>query len=397
MPVFSPAAGTYTEAQRVTISCATEGATIYYTLDGSEPTMGSAVYTAPVPVSESTTIRAFAFREGMTASDTAESVYTIVLPEVYTVSVTSAGNGTVSASASSGRTGDRITLTAVPAEGYHLKEWQVLSGGVVIESGSFVLGTANVEIRAVFEASGVYYPYSGVGQNHERFSGKDGEFVIKNTWQDETTYSRFLKALVDQKDIRVGTDYTAAPGSVIITLTSDFLDTLSVGDHVLTSIFTDGSLDIPFTVTEKKPVIDPTRYEDVAVPSDSFTFKKVWEGGAEKSIGFTLYRLGGEVDHSRFDRNAVSRTEWIYRTRFSSPQTCYLIEKPMKGYVTIYKNVGVYAEVTDRCCDGGTIINRKIPMTGDETPLVFWIVLVLLGASVLGFALAAGKRGKTRK
>jgi M6 family metalloprotease-like protein len=59
-PTFSPAAGRYTEAQTVTISCATEGATIYYTIDGSTPTASSTRYTSPITIGETTTLKAIA-------------------------------------------------------------------------------------------------------------------------------------------------------------------------------------------------------------------------------------------------------------------------------------------------------------------------------------------------
>ena len=59
-PTFSPAAGTYYEAQNVTISTTTAGATIYYTLDGNNPTTSSAVYSSPIAISETTTVKAMA-------------------------------------------------------------------------------------------------------------------------------------------------------------------------------------------------------------------------------------------------------------------------------------------------------------------------------------------------
>ena len=75
-PTFTPAAGTYTEAQSVAIACATSGATIYYTTDGSEPTTASPVYTAPIDVSESMTLKAIAELDG-TTSAVATATYVI--------------------------------------------------------------------------------------------------------------------------------------------------------------------------------------------------------------------------------------------------------------------------------------------------------------------------------
>ena len=60
-PVFTPAAGYYEEAQNVTITCATEGATIYYTTDGTVPTNASTQYTEAIAVSHNTTIKAIAY------------------------------------------------------------------------------------------------------------------------------------------------------------------------------------------------------------------------------------------------------------------------------------------------------------------------------------------------
>lgn len=59
-PTFSPAGGTYTGPQHVTISCTTEGSTIYYTTDGSMPTTDSNVYSEAISVDGNTTITAMA-------------------------------------------------------------------------------------------------------------------------------------------------------------------------------------------------------------------------------------------------------------------------------------------------------------------------------------------------
>jgi hypothetical protein len=59
-PTFSVAAGTYATVQTVSISDATTGAKIYFTTDGSTPTVGSTVYSAPILVASSTTIKALA-------------------------------------------------------------------------------------------------------------------------------------------------------------------------------------------------------------------------------------------------------------------------------------------------------------------------------------------------
>ena len=74
-PTFSPAGGTYTSPQTVTITCTTPDANILYTLDGSNPSMVSPIYTTPITVSFTTTIKAMAFKAGMDNSSIATAVY----------------------------------------------------------------------------------------------------------------------------------------------------------------------------------------------------------------------------------------------------------------------------------------------------------------------------------
>jgi len=76
-PTFSPAAGTYTSAQTVTISDTTTSATIYYTTNGATPTASSTQYTAPITVSSSETLQAIAVATGYTQSAVGSASYTI--------------------------------------------------------------------------------------------------------------------------------------------------------------------------------------------------------------------------------------------------------------------------------------------------------------------------------
>lgn len=350
----------------------------------------------------------------------------------YTVTVTNDGHGTGSASPASGATGTEVTLTASSSNGYKFKEWQVVSGGVTVTDNKFTIGTEHVEVMATFEQTATegptntptpttkptdaptatmtvpptgtpiatasptpapirYNVYSGAGQSYQQGSGKDGVFTVKRSTDDEKTFSLFSNIQVDGVTVNKR-NYEVSKGSVIIIMKSAYLDTLSVGAHTLKVLFTDGSVEIPFTVSKSGG--DRTKYDDVAVPSSSFTFKKVWEGGSEQSIDFTLYKQGGEVYHHAFNKTAVSDTKWEYNAWFSSPVACYVIEDPVPGYRTRYENVGVYAKVTDRCCDGGTIVNYKVPKTGDEANLPLWIGCAAAGLALLFAAVYAGKRKK---
>jgi len=64
-PVFSPAGGVYDAAQTVTLSCETEGAEIYYTLDGTDPSASSTKYTAALNITETTTVKAIAIKNSI--------------------------------------------------------------------------------------------------------------------------------------------------------------------------------------------------------------------------------------------------------------------------------------------------------------------------------------------
>ena len=82
-PVLSLLPGSYTSTQNNTITCTTEGATIYYTTDGTEPTTSSKTITSgnTIEITQTTTVKAFAYKEGMTKSSIISETYTFEVIE----------------------------------------------------------------------------------------------------------------------------------------------------------------------------------------------------------------------------------------------------------------------------------------------------------------------------
>jgi hypothetical protein len=76
-PTFSPGGGTYSSSQSVTISDSTSSATVYYTTNGTTPTTASTLYTGPITVSNSETVKAIAVASGLTNSAVGSATYTI--------------------------------------------------------------------------------------------------------------------------------------------------------------------------------------------------------------------------------------------------------------------------------------------------------------------------------
>ncbi|MEG2149740.1 MAG: LamG-like jellyroll fold domain-containing protein [Bacteroidaceae bacterium] len=107
-PTFSPAAGHYTTAQTVTLTSATAEAKIYYTTNGSEPTISSTEYTAPIAVSANTTIKAIAVKASMGNSTVASAAYTIGAISEYCKKDVRRGGGSI---------GDKRIITKIDVTG----------------------------------------------------------------------------------------------------------------------------------------------------------------------------------------------------------------------------------------------------------------------------------------
>ena len=125
-----------------------------------------------------------------------------------------------------------------------------------------------------------------------------------------------------------------------------------------------------------------------------FSFTKKWAGGHEDSIDWAFYSADGKIIPKKFNKKVISADEWYYEAWFPSDQEYYLPEVVPGGYQVRYENVGKNAGLTDRCYNGGTIINYKVPPTGDGENPILWIGCILAGIAVLGGLFIVAKRKK---
>ncbi|MCH7409306.1 chitobiase/beta-hexosaminidase C-terminal domain-containing protein [Belliella sp. DSM 111904] len=129
-PTFSPNGGSFDAAQEVSLSSSTVGASIYYTLDGSTPNLGSTVYTSPILISTTTTISAIAIADGFEASAVATADFTIDIPTIPSSGIPYTQNFA-----------QFIDLTS-PVTSFGANEEWSFSAGVLNYAGLFGSGTA---------------------------------------------------------------------------------------------------------------------------------------------------------------------------------------------------------------------------------------------------------------
>lgn len=206
----------------------------------------------------------------------------------------------------------------------------------------------------------------------------------------ELTAENGWKAHIDHLPIlRTGRILTAIPFKVEEDTPEGYSGTVTGGVD-------ETGLHYNYTITnelEPAPTHEPTPY------TYRFAFTKVWSNDREDSIDWTLYNGNGQVVHKRFNKKAISDMEWVYEAWFASDVSeYYIVENIPAGYRVTYDNKGIHADVDTRCYNGGTIINYKIPKTGDTTqsdlPWILCLIAGLAGAACVIFALRKRSGGR---
>ena len=143
----------------------------------------------------------------------------------YSVTVSDDGHGTGAATPSTATAGTTITLTATPDEGYHFKEWQIISGGVTIKDDTFTMPDGNVEVKAIFEKDAPPAPTEFT----VIFDGNDGTPSVGSM----TTANQKLSSLPSASRSKHSFDgwYTEKSGGTKITTDTVFSANTTVYAH----------------------------------------------------------------------------------------------------------------------------------------------------------------------
>ena len=121
-PQFTPPSCLFYPSTNVTISCATAGATIRYTLDGSDPTESSTPYTGAITVSDDTVIKARAWKSGMNPSVIVTATYTYDAAQGAPKGDYFADPIVITGTSGSRTINDNAPYTVEPGEPWHTEE-----------------------------------------------------------------------------------------------------------------------------------------------------------------------------------------------------------------------------------------------------------------------------------
>ena len=214
----------------------------------------------------------------------------VITPTTYNVTVTSGGNGSASADYATAVAGTEITLTATPNKGYHFKEWQVISGDVMITNNQFTMPNDDVEIKAIFKKN---TPTGPIGTG-------------------ATTYPITVKSA---KNGDVTASHRSAAKGVTVTLTVDpdkgyVLDTLTVldgkdkerkltdkGDGKYSFIMPADKVTVEASFKEEFPDL-PNPFSDLA-PSDFCYDAVMWAVGRDITGGIGNDTFGPNLPCTR--------------------------------------------------------------------------------------------------
>lgn len=177
-PEISAASTTFNQGESVSvaITTATEGATIHYTTNGDTPTAESAVYSTPIEITTTTTVKAIAIKEGWNNSEVVETTFTAIDPTATNFKIVASEQGYANAADVKELTFGAVTATFDKGTGGNAPKYYNTGTAIRTYGGNTITfagagGVTITEIKFTFA--------SGEGTN--TITATPGTFST-NTW-----------------------------------------------------------------------------------------------------------------------------------------------------------------------------------------------------------------------
>ena len=296
-PAFSPSGGTYATPQTVTISSPTAGASINYTTNGTNPTATTGtLYTGPIAVGTSETIKAIAYETGVTSSTVASATYTI--PVSVTISPARAtvyANGTQQFAATvAGTVNPAVSWSLNPATG----AGRINTSGLY--TGPAALTTQQtVTVMATSQAALSVYSTATVTLPAKQTP------TITWTAPASITYGTALDATQLNAAANVAGTFTYAPtaGTVLAAGSQTLSVTFTPTD---TGNYSTSTSTVSLTVIKATPALTVTTSNSPLSYGGSVTFTATISSGVTGSVIF--YDTGSSIGTSVIDGPGAALT-----------------------------------------------------------------------------------------
>ena len=296
----------------------------------------------------------------------------VITPSTYTVTVSNDGNGTGAATPSTAAAGTTIILTAMPKEGYHFKEWQVISGGVTIKNNKFTMPDNNVEVKAIFEEDTPPAPTEHTVTVTSGGNGTASAYPAKAVAGAEITLSATPDKGYHLKEWQV------MRGNVTIK-------------------------DDKFTMPDTNVAIKAIFEEDAPPAPTEFTITVKTDGNGTASASHAKAVVGTEITLTAKPNKGYHFKEWevisggvtIKNNKFIMPSANVEVKAIFEEDVPAlqYKD----ADKTTPAPAATATPQYTIPQTGDTSNPALLVVLMLVsGSAAIGTAVVASKKKHNR-
>ena len=305
----------------------------------------------------------------------------VITPTTYTVTVSNDGKGTGAATPSTAAAGTTIILTAMPKEGYHFKEWQVISGGVTIKNNKFTMPDNNVEVKAIFEEDTPPAPTEHTVTVTSGGNGTASASPAKAAAGAEITLSAAPDKGYHLKEWQV-----ESPAGLVITNNK-------------------------FTMPDTNVAIKAIFEEDAPPAPTEFTITVKTDGNGTASASHAKAVVGTEITLTAKPNKGYHFKEWevisggvtIKNNKFIMPsanvevKAIFEEDVPALQYKDADKTTPAPAATATPAPAATATPQYTIPQTGDTSNPALLVVLMLVsGSAAIGTAVVASKKKHNR-